>query len=707
VTADARARDEGRECAALIEAIDWRRTPMGAREAWASSLRTLVPIMLASRFAMRVFWGPEFVLLYNDAYRPILGPNKHPWAMGSRVVESFPEAWPVVETLFRRVYAGQSFFQEDFPLPLRRHGYLEESYFSLSYSPIYDDAGAVGGLLGIVSETTERVLAERRLTTLRKLATGAANAETPEQACRLAAEVLEASGADIPFALFYLLDSDGRTARLVKGLGLEKYESASSTLVDLEQSDAAWPLRQAARTRGPVTMSDLSGRLGELHAGPWPESVSTAVVLPLARPGPGHPQGFLIAGVSPRRALDERYRTFLELVAEQVVAAINHALAHVERRLRANEGERFRRLVEAVRDYAIFMLDPKGRISIWNTGAQAFYGYEANQVLGEHFSIFYPAHDKDAGKPEAELRGASSEGRFEDEGWRIRKDGSRFWANVVITPIRDAKGELTGFAKVSRDLTERRRVEEELRALVQRLGERTRELEYVNTELDGFSYSVSHDLRAPLRAIDGFARILLEDHAPRLDDEGKRVAEIICKNTQKMGQLIDDLLNFARFGRQPMRVAPLNMTALARKAGDEVLEPERSIDLRVADLPPVEGDVALIQQVWLNLLGNAVKYTRSRSPAIIEVTADVRGGEVVYSVRDNGVGFDQQYQNKLFGVFQRLHASSEFEGTGVGLALVQRIVRRHGGWVNAEGKLGEGATFWFALPKKDGASDGP
>ena len=706
MTGDARAADDGRECAALIESIDWASTPMGPREAWASSLRTLVPIMLASRFAMRVFWGPEFVLLYNDAYRPILGPSKHPWAMGSRVVESFPEAWPVVESLFRRVYAGQSFFQEDFPLPLRRSGYLEESYFSLSYSPIYDDAGAVGGLLGIVSETTERVLAERRLTTLRKLAAGAARAQTAEQACDLAVEVLDSSGADIPFALLYLLDSNGRTARLVDGFGLEKHEAARPPVVDLGESDGGWPFRRAAQERKPVTVSDLGERLGELHAGPWPEPVGTAVVLPLARPSLEHPHGFLVAGVSPRRALDERYWTFLELVAEHVVAAINHALAYIEQRERATEDERFRRLVEAVRDYAIFMLDPQGRIAIWNAGAQAFNGYEAHEILGKHFSVFYPADDQDAGKPEEELRIATSEGRFEDEDWRVRKDGSRFWANVIITPIRDARGELTGFAKVSRDLTERRRAEEELRALVQRLGERTRELEYANAELDGFSYSVSHDLRAPLRAIDGFARILLEEHAPGLDDDGKRVVQIIRKNTQKMGQLIDALLNFARFGRQEMRVVLLNMTGMARKAAGEVLEPERSIDFRIAELPPAEGDSALIQQVWVNLLGNAVKYTRSRSPAIIEVTADARDGEVVYTVEDNGVGFDQQFQNKLFGVFQRLHSASEFEGTGVGLALVQRIVQRHGGRVNAEGRLGEGATFSFALPKKD-RTNGP
>jgi light-regulated signal transduction histidine kinase (bacteriophytochrome) len=245
--------------------------------------------------------------------------------------------------------------------------------------------------------------------------------------------------------------------------------------------------------------------------------------------------------------------------------------------------------------------------------------------------------------------------------------------------------------------------EEELLAVVKSLEERTRQLEEANAELDGFTYSVSHDLRAPLRAVDGFARVLVEDHSLQLDEEGKRVLQIIGKNTRKMGQLIDDLLTFARLGRQAIDLAHVDMTALARSVGKEVREPGRAIDILVGELPAARADVALMRQVLRNLLGNAVKYTRPRAAAVIEVKGRVEEGFFVYTVADNGVGFDPRYANKLFGVFQRLHSASEFEGTGVGLALVQRMVRRHGGWVKAESKLGEGATFSFALPRKDDA----
>ncbi len=387
-----------------------------------------------------------------------------------------------------------------------------------------------------------------------------------------------------------------------------------------------------------------------------------------------------------------------------MLSFIDYAMTLIaEQYFRVNEEERLRSLIDSVEDYAIIMLDADGRVATWNAGARVLEGYEAHEIVGKHLSVFHTALERDAGKHETELRVASDEGRFEEEGWRVRKDGTQFWANVVVTPIRNGRGRLTGFAKVTRDLTERRRKEEELHALVQRLEERTSQLEEANAELDGFSYSVSHDLRAPLRAIDGFARVLLEDHAPRLDDDGKRVAHVICKNSQKIGKLIDDLLRFARLGRQALRVERLDMTAGVRRAAAEVLDPARSIDLRVAELPEAEADAALIQQVWANLLSNAAKYSRARAAPIIEVMGEHRNGESVYAVKDNGVGFDPQYKGKLFGVFHRLHPASEFEGMGVGLALVQRIVHRHGGWVKADGKVGEGATFSFALPRKDGA----
>jgi signal transduction histidine kinase len=226
-------------------------------------------------------------------------------------------------------------------------------------------------------------------------------------------------------------------------------------------------------------------------------------------------------------------------------------------------------------------------------------------------------------------------------------------------------------------------------------------LEAANRELDAFSWSVSHDLRAPLRAIDGFASILEEDHADRLDDEGRRCLDVVRRSAARMRQLIDDLLAFARTARVELRRETVDMDAAVRAVAAELRESsgDRRVELRIGRLPPSVGDAALLRQVVLNLLHNAFKYSRGADPAVIEVGSHDADGETIYFVRDNGVGFDMTYARRLFGVFQRLHGESEFEGTGVGLALVRRIVERHGGRVWGEGVPGEGATFSFALPK--------
>jgi signal transduction histidine kinase len=262
------------------------------------------------------------------------------------------------------------------------------------------------------------------------------------------------------------------------------------------------------------------------------------------------------------------------------------------------------------------------------------------------------------------------------------------------------------FEQIGRQIglfVQRRQAEDEVRRLnqelEQRVQRRTAELEAANHELEAFSYSVSHDLRAPLRAVDGFAQALAEDFGPALPDGGRRYLQLIQGGAQRMGNLIDDLLTLSRLSRQPLtlrRIEPARLVAgiwmdLASERGD------RAIEFVVGDLPECRGDPSLLRQVWFNLLSNAVKYTGRQPQARIEVGAEMRADGPVFFVRDNGAGFDMRYVQKLFGVFQRLHRADEFSGTGVGLAIVQRLVHRHGGRVWAEGAVGQGAAFYFTL----------
>ena len=269
-----------------------------------------------------------------------------------------------------------------------------------------------------------------------------------------------------------------------------------------------------------------------------------------------------------------------------------------------------------------------------------------------------------------------------------RKDGTEVPIELSLAAARTDAG--ISFTGVIRDITERKRIEQALRE--------------TNAELEAFSYSVSHDLRAPLRAIHGFARILLEDHGTQLDPEAARLLAVIDDNTRRMGQLIDDLLAFSRLGRKELDAARVDMAELFRTVADDVRRSagERPLEITIGPLPPARGDRDMLRQAITNLLDNAAKFTRHRTPGQIDVGHRTDGAETVYYVKDNGAGFDQRYAGKLFGVFQRLHRAEEFEGTGVGLAIVQRIVLRHGGRVWAEGQLDAGATFSFTLR---GASD--
>jgi len=526
---------------------------------------------------------------------------------------------------------------------------------------------------------------------------------------------------------------------------------------------------------------------------------------------------------------------------EALVPAVLRALRLADERRLRREAEKaltesedhFRTLVESVKDYAIFRLDVDGHVATWNPGVEFIIGYRAEEILGRSYNCLFPPVEAEQRLAERALQTAIKHGRTEQEGWRVRRDGSRFFARTTLTALPNTGGPLRGFAVIMRDETERRRAAEELRRsaaqhtaivesaidgivtmdhdgivrewnsaavrlfgysredavgrkidsliaapallqlyqqglaqylvtgagsligrpiemtarradgtefpiemgiarlagpeparysavirditahkaaaaevrrlnaeLEQRVRDRTAELETANSELESFSYSVSHDLRAPLRHITGFVGMLQARSGAKLDTESRELLESIAAAAARMTRLIEALLTFSRTGRADLRRQRVSLDELVRSVRAD-LQPElrdRKVDWRVEPLPDVQGDPDLLRQVLGNLVSNALKYTRPRPVPRIEIGARREGDNVVCFVRDNGVGFDPRYVDKLFGVFQRLHRASEFEGTGIGLASVRLIVQRHGGRVWAEGETGKGAVFYFSLP---------
>jgi len=366
---------------------------------------------------------------------------------------------------------------------------------------------------------------------------------------------------------------------------------------------------------------------------------------------------------------------------------------------RKREENKFRNLLETAPD-AIVIVDGNGLIQIVNAQTERLFGYARGELVGNPIEMLIPRRFRNGHGDHRSAYARSPRARPMGVGlelFGLRKDGSEFPVEISLGPL-DTEAD-TLISSAIRDVTDRHVANEKIRSLNTELEHRFAQLTIVNEELESFSYSVSHDLRAPLRHIDGFARIIKDEYSAGLSEDGRSYLDRVIKAANDMGRLVDDLLNLARIGRKSMVREKVNLGSVVRQAIAE-LAPEangREIEWRIEPLPDIECDPGLTRLALVNLLSNAAKFTRTRKPAVIEVgTKPVNGIDAIF-VRDNGVGFDPKYSDKLFGVFQRLHRQDEFEGTGVGLATVRRIVRRHGGEIWAESEPGHGTTFTFTL----------
>ena len=960
----------------LIRGMEWSSTALGVVETWPQSLRTAVSICLGSRHPIVLWWGSERWMFYNDAYRPMLGHAKHPQFLGRPGRECWSEIWEIIGPMMDQVIeTGEATWSEDLFLLMFRSGYLEETYFTFSYSPIRDDLGRTSGIFNACTETTARVLAERRMKMLRQMVIEAQTATGAVQQC---AEILGRDARDIPFALFYLTTDTGEQLLLSAQTGLAPGTPASPTAVRLTPpDDAPWPLARVARQLRPELVEDLGSRVDGLPSEPWGEPAQRAMVLPIARPGSDRPAGILVLAISPRRAFDDDYRGFFELVAGHVTTAVSNARAHEEQRARAemfaeldrakttffsNVSHEFRtpltlilgpledalrapartlrgdsleavhrnalrllRLVNTLLDFSRIeagrlqasrepidlaaetrqlagmfrsaiesagltltvdcppLPEPvcvdlemwekivlnllsnalkhtaTGEITIrqrwqdhritlhvadtgigiaadelprvferfhrvqgaWSrshegTGIGLALVRELARALGgeveiastegagtvvtvtinaapaqlrsdpleaspdrsssrvraafteeaTHWTPGLQSGTLDRAQPDphavrsggdTQLEGARPRVVWADDNADMRdyvtrllteqfdvvsvSDGAAALAAVrervpdlvlsdVMMPTLDGIGLLAALRAdphtrtvpvilvsaragaeasaegidagaddyvikpfAARELVARVRTHV---ALAQYRRAWAAELERANRELEAFSYSVSHDLRGPLRAIDAFSNVLMVEHGDALGDGGSDLLTRIRTYILRMSAIIDDLLALSKVGRGELQRAPINLTRIARRivSNLRLREPERIVEVHVPDGLSVVGDGRLVTIALENLLANAWKFTSKRLRAEIAIVPE--GGGVI-AVRDNGAGFDMSYSAHLFEPFQRLHSTDEFEGTGIGLAIVRRVIERHGGRVWAQGMVDQGATVRFTL----------
>ncbi|HET9209042.1 MAG TPA: ATP-binding protein, partial [Thermoanaerobaculia bacterium] len=562
---------------ALIRSYDWSHHPMGPLETWPMTLRIALGICLGSRFPMALWWGPGLFQFYNDGYRPVLG-DKHPRSLGQRGNECWSEIWDVVGPFYQQVVTtGEPTFSTDLLLLMERSGYLEETYFTFSYSPIRDEQGEIGGNLITCSETTERVLGERRLRTLRDLATRGGEGRGVEEACAIAAAALATNPWDIPFALVYILDPEGRRLRRAGACCIpDDFCGIGAPLIDLDDPEGLPGFAEAVREGWPVRIDRLAERRTSLPSGPWPDPPVSALVVPLTAPGQERPTGVLFAGLSPRRAFDEPYRDFFGLVAGQIAAAINNARTYEEERRRA----------EAL----------------------------------------------------AELDRAKT----------------------------------------------------------------------------AFFNNVSHEFRTPLTLLLGPLEDALTADPP-LSAERRAGLETVHRNALRLLKLVNTLLDFSRIeaGRMTAYYERTDLCVFTAELASSFRSAIERAGLRfVIECPTLDVEAWVDREMWekivLNLLSNAFKFTPEGEIAIrLRVAgeeADGAGERVELIVSDTGVGIPPEEIDHVFDRFYRVRSprARSYEGTGIGLALVQELVRMHGGDIQVEsrvdGAAGSGTTFTVTLP---------
>jgi PAS domain S-box-containing protein len=378
----------------------------------------------------------------------------------------------------------------------------------------------------------------------------------------------------------------------------------------------------------------------------------------------------------------------------------------------------FRHLVAGVADYAIYLLDANGYVTSWNSGAERINGYGAAEIIGKHFSTFYPPDAIERQGPEHALSLAARNGRFDEENWRVRKDGSRFWASATITALRAADGTVAGFLKITRDLTDRRKMEalqeanrqksEFVALLEKRVQERTAQLTDSNAQLEAFAYTVSHDLKAPLRGIQGFSQALLEDYKDKLDDQGRDYLRRIGSGILRMQTLIENLLEHSQLSRAEFRLTTVDLGSALQEAL-KLLEAEiKTTNAKISargPMPAVVAQPSAVVQSIQNLLSNAIKFTEQGRAPRVEVFAETIGERARLYVQDHGIGIEERHFDRIFQVFERLHGQESFSGTGIGLAIVKKAMERMGGRYGVDSKIGAGSRFWIELASAETIAD--
>jgi len=685
----------------LARSLDWSRTPLGAPGGWPQSLKTIVGVILQSRQPMFLWWGPELIQVYNDAYLPSFGANKHPAAMGQRGRDCWQEIWPIVWPQIDDVMSRRrSSWNEDQLVPVFRNGHLEEVYWTYGYSPVLDDGGSVGGVLVVCTETTSQVVVARRNRTMRALAERTALTTDPTVMLDAAVDALQGARHDVPFALAYRYDGRSRALRLVRAAGLTDPAAVDATV----------------RARiGPFSFGDREPRAemvpcdaaSGLPGGVWPEPAPALFVVPVSPSGRQSSTDVIVFGLSPRLPFDDGYRNHLTQIANHLGSA--QAQINAFRIQAAADSERNNLLLQAPVGTAL-MSGPEHVFRLANPLFCRMVGRE--NIVGKPYREVFP-------RPEERRLGEILDRVYETgepystEEYRVPRDlqddGTRVdrYFKFNVEPLRDAEDQVYGMMAVAIEISEQvraRQVLERSQAENQKL---LADLEAASRAKDEFLAMLGHELRNPLSPIATALQLM----KLRGDSRTSREQQVIERQVNHLTRLVDDLLDVSKITRGKVelrkeRVEVADVIAKAVEMASDLFE-QRNHDLAIDVAEErlwVDGDPVRLAQVVANLLTNAARYTERGGKIVVSARREAgksAGGDIVIRVEDNGSGISPELLPRIFDLFIQGHRSSDRAqgGLGLGLALVKNLVALHGGSVVAlSDGPGKGSEFVIRLP---------
>ncbi|MBC5772702.1 PAS domain-containing sensor histidine kinase [Pontibacter sp. KCTC 32443] len=675
---------------ALMRAYDWDSHPLGNPENWPQSLKIQIRTLLNSAFPMFVWWTDKLYMFHNDAYLPALG-NKHPQALGASARKMWSEIWGdignVVEDILKN---GSQFYAKDLYLALERKGFSEETYWTFSYSPVFDDAGKVNGVFCACTEVTSTVLGQRRMRTLKDISEATALVQTLEQACQTASDILNHNSQDIPFNLIYLLENQGIEARLFGKAGDGKVDHAPASL-NLNNLDANHPLSVIKLAKQPIIIDHAANEqvsIKSILGFDFPEKV---IILPIIRPGQDYLIGFCITGINSALEYDCDYSGFHHLMIMQIATSITSVHVREEAvKQQAYLKEIFQQAPVGItilrgQDYVIDLANPN-ICEIWGRKQEDVLGLPVLEALPEVSEqsikelldgVFY------TGKPFV----------ADELPVNLMRNGSleTVYLNFVYHPKKDSHGVITGIIAVAIDITEQVEARKKIEGM-------NKQLLAINADLDNFVYSASHDLKAPISNIEGLMHALVEflPHETLHSEGVQHVLRLIENSINRFKRAIADLTEVAKIQREGDEdIVRVNLSEVVEdvKLDFENLIREKGahIDVSLAPDSELEFSAKNIRSIVYNLVSNALKYSSpARNPHII-ISTETTPDYTILTVADNGLGFNPADEIKIFSMFKRLH--DHVEGSGIGLYIVKRIVENAGGHIELDSEPGKGSTF--------------